>query len=207
MTRMRSLITIVLFLFPLSLFAQSSDLGLWISHSTFDSTELVDEGDVLEFEFDEDMGYGVTWTQYWGNALALELGAQKLGGDLAVSVDDFSIDVGEIDLTALTGTLQFHLLRGSRFSPYIGGGAAYVMGDAELGDDDDPLTEDSVDFENEITWLANGGVTINISDRFAIGGDLKYIAYEAVGEDDEEDEGLDINPLIFSVGVRLRFGR
>lgn len=203
----RSLITVVLVLFPLSLFAQSSDLGLWISHSTFESTELSDEGETIELDFDEDLGYGITWTQYWGNALALELGAQKLGGDLVARLGDLSVDAGSVDLTALTGTLQFHLMRGNRFSPYVGAGAAYVMGEAEFGDDDDPFTEDSVDFENEITWLLNGGVTFNVNDRIAIGGDVKYIPYNARGEDDEEDEGVDIDPLIISAGVRFRFGR
>jgi len=88
------------------------------------------------------------------------------------------------------------------FSPYIGGGVAYVSGEAGSIDEDEL---ESVDLENELEFLANAGINIGFTQGFALFVDGKYILYEARGEGDAEEDALELNPLIISGGVKFRF--
>jgi outer membrane protein W len=198
----RILIVFSLLLLPLTAAAQMNDLGVFISTSQFDDTEIEDAGDIFDVEFDEDMGYGVLYNRYWTNAFSTEFAYQKLGADLTVSFEDIAADAGDLDLDILSATAQLHFMRNGFLSPYIGGGVAYISGQA--GSIDEEELED-VDLESEIEFLANAGVNLGIGQGFAVFLDGKYILYEARGEGDAEDEALEINPLVLSGGIKFRF--
>jgi opacity protein-like surface antigen len=198
----RTVIVLSLLLLPLTAFAQNNELGVFISTSQFDDNELSDGVDDFDVEFDEDMGYGVLYNRYWLSGFSTEFAYQRLGADLTVSLDDITDDAGELDLDILSATGQFHFARGSLLSPYIGGGVAYVSGEAGSIDGDEL---DTVDLETDLDWLVNAGLNVGLGRSFSLFLDGKYIMYEARGEDDTDDEALDINPLIISAGVKLRF--
>ena len=198
----RSLVLLSLLAFPLLGFAQSNELGIFISTSQFDDGEIQDADDILEVEFDEDMGYGVSFNRYWTQSFSTEFAYQKLGADLTVSFEDIAETAGDLNLDILSATAQFHFARGSIISPYIGGGAAYISGEAGSIDVDE--IEDA-DLENEFEWLANAGVNFNIGQSFGLFIDGKYILYEARAEGDDEDEAVDINPLVIAGGIKFRF--
>lgn len=196
----RTLIALSLLLLPLTATAQMNDIGVFISTSQLDDSEINDAGDIFDIEFDEDMGYGVSYNRFWTNSFSTEFAYQKLGADLTVSFEDIAEDAGELDLDILSGTAQFHFARGSMISPYIGAGAAYISGEAGSIDTDE--LEDA-DLENELELLANAGINIGLGRSVVVFLDGKYIAYEARGEGD--DEGLEINPLIIAGGIKFRF--
>jgi opacity protein-like surface antigen len=198
----RTVVVLSLLLFPLVAAAQNNELGVFISTSQFDDSELTDGVDTLDVEFDEDMGYGILYNRFWGNSFSTEFGYQRLGADLTVSFEDIAADAGDLNLDILTATGQFHFMRGGFFSPYIGAGAAYVSGEAGAIDEDEL---GDVDLENEIDFLANAGVNLNLGRGFAIFVDGKYIMYEARGEGDADEDALDVNPLIIAAGIKLRF--
>lgn len=198
----RTVIVLSLLLFPLLAAAQSNELGVFISTSQFEDSELSDGVDTLDLEFDEDMGYGVSYNRFWFGGFSTEFAYQKLGADLTVGFEDIRADAGELDLDILSATAQLHFARGGMFSPYIGGGVAYVSGQA--GSIDEEELEDT-DLESEVEFLANAGLDIGLTPGFAIFIDGKYILYEARGEGDSDGEALDINPLIVGAGVKLRF--
>ena len=198
----RSLVLLSLLAFPLFGFAQSNELGIFISTSQFDDGEIQDADDILEVEFDEDMGYGVSFNRFWTDSFSTEFAYQKLGADLTVSFEDIAADAGDLNLDILSATGQIHFARGSIISPYIGGGAAYISGEAGSIDVDE--IEDA-DLENEFEWLANAGVNFNIGRSFGIFIDGKYILYEARGEGDSDDEAVEINPLVIAGGIKFRF--
>jgi opacity protein-like surface antigen len=179
-----------------------NELGVFISTSQFDDSEINDAGDIFDVEFDEDMGYGVLYNRFWTGAFSTEFAYQKLGADLSVSFEDIVADAGDLDLDVLSATAQFHFMRGGMFSPYVGGGAAYISGQA--GSIDQAELED-VDLESELDWLVNAGLNVNIGPSLGVYIDGKYISYEARGEDDPDDTALDINPLVLSAGVKWRF--
>ena len=199
----RTLVVLSLLLLPLFATAQpNNELGVFIATSQFDDSEINDAGDIFDVEFEEDMGYGILYNRFWMGGFSTEFAYQKLGADLTVSFEDIAENAGELNLDILSGTAQLHFARGSMISPYIGGGVAYVSGDA--GSLDDEELED-VDLEKELEFLANAGINVGLGASFAIFLDGKYILYEARGEGDSDGEALDINPLIISGGIKLRF--
>ena len=198
----RAVLALSLVLLPLSATAQSNELSVFISTSQFDDSEIRDAGDVFDVEFDEDMGYGVSYNRFWFPAFSTEFTYQKLGADLTVGFQDVVADAGELDLDVLSATGQFHFLRNSRFSPYVGGGVAYISGEA--GSIDQAELEDA-DLESELSWLVNAGLNIGLGRSVAVFIDGKYVTYDARAEDDPSNFALDINPLILSAGLRWRF--
>lgn len=198
----RLFIALSLFLLPLSAAAQMNDLGFFISTSQFDDSEIDDAGDIFDVEFDEDMGFGILYNRFWTNSFSTELAYQRLGADLTVSFEDIAADAGELDLDILSATAQFHFARGSMISPYIGGGVAYISGEAGSIDEDEL---EAVDLEDEIEFLANAGINLSLGRSLILFLDGKYILYEARGEGDSEDDALEINPLVLSAGIKWRF--
>lgn len=198
----RLFIAFSILLLPLTATAQMNDLGVFISTSQFDDGEIEDAGDIFDLEFDEDMGYGVLYNRFWTNSFSTEFAYQKLGADLTVSLEDIAADAGSIDLDILSATAQLHFARGGVISPYIGGGAAYISGQA--GSIDGEELEDA-DLEKEIDFLANAGLNLAVGQSLVVFLDGKYVMYEARGEGDPEDSALELNPLILSGGIKFRF--
>lgn len=198
----RTVIFLSLLFLPLLATAQMNDLGVFISTSQFDDSEIEDAGDIFDLEFEEDMGVGVLYNRFWTNSFSTELAYQRLGADLTLSVEDLDEEVGSLDLDILSATAQFHFAKGGFISPYIGGGVAYVSG--EVGSIDEEELEDT-DLENEVEFLANAGLNVGLGRGFALFLDGKYILYEARGEGDTDDDAIEINPLILSGGIKFRF--
>ena len=203
------LIIIALFATPSAVSAQTlstTDAAVWITDSEFNDPSITDEEGTVQFEFDEDAGYGISLNHFWVSSFSTELAYHKFGADTEVSVDDGPrFDAGEVDASALTGIAQWHFRRASRFSPYVGAGVAYMSGEFDPVDFDGE-NEAAIDFEDELTWAANFGANINLTDRFAIGLDAKYIPWEPRGEGDEApSDRVDLSPLVLSAGLRVRF--
>ena len=190
------------FLLPLTAAAQSNELGVFASTSQLEDNEISDVSDVFDVEFDEDMGVGLLYNRFWGSSFSTELAYQRLGADLTLSFDEIREDLGELDLDILSATGQFHFARGSFLSPYIGAGVAYISGETGFIDEDEIET---VDLRNEVEFLGNAGLNLALGRGFGLFIDGKYIVYEARGEDDVEEDALDVNPLIISAGVKLKF--
>ena len=197
-----SIVVLVVFLLPFTAAAQNNELGAFISTSQLDDNEINDAGDVFDIEFEEDMGVGILYNRFWGSSFSTEFAYQRLGADLTLSFEDVTEDLGELDLDILSATGQFHFARGGFLSPYVGAGVAYVSGEA--GSIDESEIE-SVDLENELEFLVNAGLNLALGRGFGLFLDGKYIMYEARGEGDSDGEALDVNPLIVSAGVKLRF--
>ena len=198
----RTFLLLSLFLLPLTAAAQMNDLGVFISTSQLEDNEIEDAGDVFDLEFDEDLGVGILYNRFWTNSFSTEFAYQRLGADLTLSFEDIAEDVGSLDLDILSATGQLHFARGSIISPYIGGGVAYVSGEAGSIDEDEL---DDTDLESEVEFLANAGLNLGLGRSFIVFLDGKYILYEARGEGESDGEALDINPLIISGGIKFRF--
>ena len=197
-----SIAVLLAFLLPFTAAAQSNELGVFASTSQLEDNEISDVSDVFDIEFDEDMGVGLLYNRFWGSSFSTELAYQRLGADLTLSFDDIREDLGELDLDILSATGQFHFARGSFLSPYIGAGVAYISGETGFIDGDEIET---IDLRNEVEFLGNAGLNLALGRGFGLFLDGKYIVYEARGEDDDEEDALDVNPLIISAGVKLKF--
>jgi outer membrane protein W len=209
MTRIYRLIFLLFVLAgSLRTFAQTpaSDIGVWIVDPKLDETTISDiEGDEVTFDFEESVGYGISFNHFWTGAFSTEAALQKYGADLTVDLEGTPEDfaVGEIDVTSFTAMGQFHFNRTGRFSPYVGAGAAWISGSFDPAEDVDPA--EKIDLESELTWTAAAGAHFNLTDRIAIAGEIKYLSWEAIEEGGDEDDAITIDPLTFALGVKLRF--
>ena len=196
----------VLFLFALSLplFAQS-EIGLTLNTSEFEDTTIVDPDETLNISFEESAGFGVSFNDDWTPSFSTEFAAQGFGGDMRIKSEGITFGAGELTAAAVTGMGQWHFNRAGRFSPYVGGGIAFVGGEFDVATIVD-FEEDSFDLETETTWVAAAGVDVKLTNHFLVTGDVRYMPWTARPEDssDFEDE-LDIDPMIVSAGVKFRW--
>lgn len=204
---MKKLVLLILALFtaPVAISAQTlstSDVAVWLSDSQFNEPTVTDDDGSVTLKLDEGTGFGLSFNHFWVSSFSTELAYHRFGGDVEASFDDGTrVDAGDLRASSLTGVGQWHFRRATRFSPYIGGGVAYMSGEFEPFDVD----EAAFDFDPEFTWVANFGANVAITERLAIGIDAKYIDWEAQAEDDEEEERLELTPLVLSAGLRFRF--
>lgn len=199
------LLILVLLASPSLVSAQTlsnSDVAVWLSDSEFNEPTITDDDGSVTLKMDEGTGFGLSFNHFWVSSFSTELAYHRFGGDVEAAFDDgTSFDAGELRASSLTGVGQWHFRRATRFSPYIGGGVAYMNGEFDPFDVEDA----TLDFEPELTWVVNFGANVAITERLAIGIDAKYIEWEAQEENDEEEERLELTPLVLSAGLRFRF--
>ena len=184
--------------------AQSSEFGVVLAQSRVGETD----AEEVVLEFDNGDGFGISFNHYFSDTLSLEFSATMLSHDGNVTDGTNTFDPGTLDVIPIVGTVQFHFARRSMLSPYIGGGLAYIMADDLQSADLDDVGIGDVEVESAVTWAVQAGLDINLSERFAIAVDGKYTGYtpnSAPSGIDFEETELDLNPLIISAGVKLRW--
>jgi outer membrane protein W len=204
----RSLIAAVAILtFPVVAAAQSNEISAFVTLPSFNDSNIIEDdlGVDAQAAFNESIGYGVAFNRYWTSHLSTELSAQALNSELDVEVEDLEFDAGEVSLVAFTGIAQLHLAPNGMLDPYVGAGVAHITGDVDFIADDETGERETVDLESETTWVANAGLSYRYAGNISIFADAKYIAYDARGEGDPDDESAELNPLIYSAGIRFRF--
>lgn len=201
--RIITLLTFLVLLAPLPLFAQT-EAGVRISSVEFDDTTEVNDAEEVLIELDEDLGYGLFVNRFWTSTFSTEFAIDRLGAGLDVTIgNDPTVTVGDLEVTVYSATALWHFRRDARVSPYAGIGAAFVTGRFDIGNE---VEVEEVDFDNDLTWVAHGGVAVKLTDRVSLTGDARYVAYEpTISDDDGEEESVDLNPLMLSAGVRFRF--
>lgn len=186
------------------------DLTLVASRLDVTGTTEFDDDLGAVFEFEEGSGYGASVNVFWSPRFSSELAGYRLESDAALRLGGdipFELGVEDVELTPITLALQWHFARDAFLSPYVGIGLAYVMIDDLTSDDFDDIGIGRVEVDDKAGFVANAGLGLRFTDRLGVVLDAKYIPLEAasrsVGEAEEVD--LELNPLIVSAGVRLRF--
>jgi outer membrane protein W len=205
----RAVFVLFVLAFSLRMFAQS-EVGISINSSEFEESTVVDDdGESVTFDFDEGIGLGLTFNKYWTRSFSTEFAVQTFSGEMSIGeTGSPAFVVGELNGAAISGMGQFHFNRAGRFSPYVGGGIAFVGGEFEFADDLglDPDDETTFDLETEATWLAGVGVDVKLTERVLLNGDLRYMPWSAQPEDSEAlEDRLDVDPMVISVGVKFRW--
>ncbi len=195
---------LALALVALPLTAQSNDIGLWIAMSQVGDTR----SEEATINFDDGEGFGASYNHFWGNSLSTEISATALSHDGRIKLSGVTFtDLGSLDIVPVVATAQWHFARRGRVSPYVGAGVAYVMADDLESENLDAIGVGKVEVESQVTWAAQAGLNIALGSRFAIGIDAKYIPYtpDAAPPGDPDKLELDLNPVIFSAGFKLRW--
>lgn len=201
--RLRLLSAVLALSVAIPLAAQSNDVGLWYANAKLGATD--QNGGRVSFE--NARGDRVSLNHFWSHSLSTEFaidglrakGGIDVGGTRALSFDRARI-------TAITADAQWHFLRSTRISPYVGAGAAYVRMNDIRGSDLDVAGIGAVRVGKKFTWNAGAGVDIEISRSFAIAVDGRYIKYEPRASGNTGDAvTLKLDPKVFAVGVKARF--
>jgi outer membrane protein W len=202
---MRKLLVVLLFV-SAPLFAQDRNIHLTIWASQVDMEGDTDLGD-FEAEFDEGNALGVSANYGINRWFSVEGSVFGIRSDATLGFEDASLDLGSVDLVPFTLGAQVHLLGDSRFDPYIGAGAAYVVADDLSSSDLDTLGLGRIELENQATYYLNAGVGIRIAGGFGITVDGRQIQYEPSSRSTTTgvEQDLDLSPRLLSVGLRLRF--
>lgn len=185
----------------------SSDFGAWLVGSDLEETTLTEDGDDIKIGFDKENGFGFSFNHFWTETVSTEIAAQTFHGRMVITSDfgagPFTFEAGNLDAIALSALAQYHFNRAGRFSPYVGGGIARLSGDFEAFEDPDGV--ESFDLESEIAWTVAAGANVRITENLFLAADLKFIPWSAVAEGEPESESLDIDPLLLSFGMKVRF--
>ncbi len=143
-----------------------------------------------------------------GAELILATSPHDISGEGALS------GLGEIaDAMALppTLTLQYHFLPNARLRPYVGVGVNWTI----FYDDDaktsliNALGPTTVNLENSVGVAFQAGVDYQLSDRYFLNADIKYIDIDTTavlntgGAINTVD--VDLDPIVAGIGVGMRF--
>jgi outer membrane protein len=183
---------------------------VWVdpsSEGTFDDFD----GDAADIEFDGTIGYGLAANIFWGDRISTEFAISRVDTESTVRRRAVGNAGADLEMMPITAVLQFHFIPNGVIDPYIGAGAAYVLfDDVEDPDDLDDLDFERIELDDDVGLALNAGVGIRLTPRLGITLDAKYVPLESsaravfvTGPDTETT--VDINPVIFSAGLTLRF--
>jgi outer membrane protein W len=194
---------LLLVLASLPLAAQSNDLGLWAAAGQVGDT--TSEG--VTIDFDDARGFGASLNHFWSDHLSTELGAMALrSDDGGISIDGQRLlSTGELKLIPITAAVQWHFNRHARFDPYVGAGVAYVLTDDLQSSELDAVDIGTVEIDDGIGWVVGAGGTFALSSRFGVAVDAKYIRFRPDSGPPGDSIPLDLDPLVISAGIRLRW--
>lgn len=177
------------------------------SEGTFDDTT----ADDVDVNFDGTLGYGVAANIFFGDRLSTEFAIVRVNSEVGFRRRAAGpVANTEAEIMPITAVLQFHLLPNARIDPYIGAGAAYVLiDDVDAPDELGNIDFESLDFDDDVGLALNAGVGIRLTNNLGLTLDAKYVPLEssatAVRTTGDEEVRFDMNPVIFSAGLSLRF--
>ncbi len=111
-----------------------------------------------------------------------------------------------------TLTAQYHFLPDAPVRPYVGAGVNYTLFYSEdaSGALESAVGKTKVHMSDSFGWAAQAGVDIDLNDRLFLNIDVKYIDIDTTARLSTTAAGVqkvhvDLDPLVFGVGVGMRF--
>jgi outer membrane protein len=162
-------------------------------------------------EFGTGGGAGVALNFFLSDHVSIEAKAAALESRLRVRIvgSDFiaTADLGRAQILPISAVLQWHLSEHGTIRPYLGAGVAHVI----LRDVNRSVTSSAtgIHFKDPTGLVVDGGLEFNLSKRFGIYGDARYIPVETkstasfVGTTSAVK--MNVRPLIVSSGIAWRF--
>ena len=136
--------------------------------------------------------------------LTNNIGAELIAATSLHKISSGGTTIGKSYVLPPTLTLQYHLAPESAIRPYVGVGFNYTIFYSEKSkgpiDGSDLALKDSIGFAGQV------GVDIDLSKKFFLNLDLKYIDMKAKAKLNGAGIGkMDLNPLVFGIGFGTRF--
>lgn len=197
---------ILLMASPLTAQERNVKLSLFVSQADMQGDNEFEDGFTLDL--DEGKGYGASANFFVSPHISVEAAVFSIRTDAGLLLEETAaFNLGTMNLTPVTLGAQFHLLGGSRIDPYVGGGAAYVIGDDLTTEDLDAAGLGRIEIESAFGYYFNAGVAFQITEGFGIIVDGRQVQYEpgSTSSVTGVEQELELTPRIYSAGLRLRF--
>ena len=193
---------------PLAAQERNLKLSLFYSQVEAQGETAFSEDPAMDLEFEDGDGFGASVNMFYGSHFSVEAAVFNVRSDAAIALDSpFGIDLGTLSLTPISLGAQFHILGDSRIDPYIGAGGAYILGGDLLSQDTEAGGLGRIELDSEATYYINAGLALQLTDCFGIVVDARQYQYEPSSQSSVTgtEVDLEINPRIYSAGLRLRF--
>lgn len=154
------------------------------------------------------LGLGIDW--FTSDRVSFELKMAALQSELTVRSigSDFILvaQLGHAQVYPVTALVKWHVLEHGSLRPYLGAGAAYVI----LRDIERHTTRFSgINFNDPVGLAIDGGVLLDLSKRWALSADIRYIPIETSSRASfagtESSVELNVKPLIAAFGIGYHF--
>jgi len=168
-------------------------------------------GTRFEPQFGTGGGAGVGLNFFLSDRVSIEAKAAALESQLRVRIvgTDFiaTANLGHAQIFPISAVLQWHLSEHGTIRPYLGVGVAHVI----LHDVNKAVSPSAagIHFKDPTGLIVDGGLEFNLSKRFGIYGDARYIPVEtqstATFFPTTSSVKMNVRPLIVSGGIAWRF--
>jgi len=165
----------------------------------------------FEPQFGTGGGAGVGLNFFLSDRVSIEAKAAALESQLRVRIvgTDFiaTANLGHAQIFPVSAVLQWHLSEHGTIRPYLGAGVAHVI----LHDVNRSVgpSATGIHFKDPTGFVVDGGLEFNLSKRFGIYGDARYIPVEtkstASFTGTTSSVKMNVRPLIVSAGIAWRF--
>jgi len=162
-------------------------------------------------EFGTGGGAGVGLNFFLSDRVSIEAKAAALESNLRVRIVGFDFiataNLGHAQIFPISAVLQWHLSEHGTIRPYLGAGVAHVI----LRDVNRSVSPSAtgIHFKDPTGFVVDGGLEFNLSKRFGIYGDARYIPVEtkstATFVPTTSAVQMNVRPLIVSAGIAWRF--
>lgn len=153
-------------------------------------------------------GVGIDW--YVSDRVSLEVKAAALQGNLRVAI--IGVDyvllsrLGHVQVYPITAVLKWHVLEHGSLRPYLGVGVAHIILN-DIAKQTSSFT--GVKFDDPTGLVLDGGVIFQVSRRWGLSGDMRYIPVEsssrATFRGTSSAVDLNLKPFIAGFGIDYRF--
>lgn len=187
--------------------AQNNEVAAWLVDSELSESTIVDDGDSAVFDFNEEVGYAISFNRFWTRSLSTEIALQRYDAEMSVTPEGLAtFVVGELRVTSITLLALWHFNRDGIVSPYAGGGIARIGGEFEFVDDVEDPAPEMVSLRPENTWTIAGGASVRLTRQLALTGEVKYVPWDAREKHEPQlEDAVEVDPMTFAAGVRWRF--
>jgi outer membrane protein len=136
-------------------------------------------------------------------ALESKLNVRTIGSDF------FAVaNLGRAQIYPITALLQWHLSQHGTIRPYLGAGIAHVIL-RNINQSVGATGASGIHFKDPTGLVVDGGLEVQLSKRWSILGDARYIPIETKSEaafiGTSSSVKMNVRPLIVSTGISWRF--
>ena len=109
--------------------------------------------------------------------------------------------IAETDHLPPTLSLQYHFSPASNVRPYVGAGLNWTT----FFDEEAIAVINDISLDDSFGWAVQAGVDVEINEKWFLNADIRKIDIETTAETDIGNIEVEIDPVVISLGIGLRF--